>query len=318
MYYDRRVPKELLDLLLPDGSLGWLVPWLSSAPAAAAAGAHVQTRWARGGRSGGGIQLYLGRTSPLEILGRPRGRLELKADATYRRMSPALFAANLDTAGLATLSTALREHVERAAREAPRSFLGGEAIVHAGLMRHYGPLATEDAPFVALDSEARMGFASKGDRSRLEGQLAERVGIPATEKLPSKLDLVAVDHAGRLLLVEVKVDAAGLHRAAWQAAVHVARFRELLTLDPSWFREKLGGLAADKVRVGLVGRARVPSFEIAPAITPVIAAPDARADWASEWRRQIAPVVEASRRWLDGLRLWRLAADGRVVEDVAA
>lgn len=33
MYYDRRVPPELLDLLLPDAALGWLLAWLRANPA---------------------------------------------------------------------------------------------------------------------------------------------------------------------------------------------------------------------------------------------------------------------------------------------
>ena len=30
MYYDRRVPPALLDLLLPEAPLGWVLPWLRS------------------------------------------------------------------------------------------------------------------------------------------------------------------------------------------------------------------------------------------------------------------------------------------------
>ena len=54
MYYDRRVPPALLDLLLPEAPLGWVLPWLRS-PEATSSGAHVQTRRDRGGRRHGGL-----------------------------------------------------------------------------------------------------------------------------------------------------------------------------------------------------------------------------------------------------------------------
>lgn len=316
VYYDRRVPNDLLELLLPHGPLGWLHPWLST-DAAAAAGAHVQMRRDRDGRRLGGIQLYLGRTSPLEVRGRSKGRMRLHADKFYRAMSTSLFTGDLNHAKLAVIADALREHAERAARETHRTFIDGEAIVHAGLMRIYGPLATADTPFLALDSEARMGFDSTPDQVAFEATLPTVVGLPAREEVPRKLDLVAVDHDGRLLLVEVKADATGLMRAAWQAAVHVARFRELIRQHPTWFSDVLGPFAHDKARVGLLGRARLPAFDATPTITPVIAAPDPRDDWSSAWRREIAPVLGRS-GMLAGLRLWRLDADGRVLADVAA
>lgn len=294
MYYDRRVPPDLLNLLLPDGALGWLVPWLST-PAATSAGAHVQTRRDRQGRRLGGVQLYVGRTSPMEVRGRPGGRLQLHADPFYRAMAPALFATDFDAPTLARAAEALRAHAERAATETHRSFVDGEAVVHAGLMRHYGPLADADAPFVALDSEARVGFDSQADQDAYEAALPALVGIPAHEDLPRKLDLVGLARDGRVLLVEVKADASGLSRAAWQAAVHVARFQTLLKGHPTWVNAVLGDLARSKARVGLLGQAVLGPFGASAALTPVIAAPDTRPDWVAAWRREVAPVVGSSR-----------------------
>jgi len=187
MYYDRRVPPALLDLLLPDAALGWLLPWLRSEPAARA-GAHVQTRRDRDGRRHGGLQLYLGRTSPLELRATGRGAYRLHADAFYRAMTPELFAATWSAASLAKQAAALQAHVERAAQETHRSFVDGEAVAHAGLMRRYGPPAVEDAPLLALDSEARAGFDTTPDQQRFEAALRARVGLPEREELPRKLD----------------------------------------------------------------------------------------------------------------------------------
>lgn len=317
MYYDRRVPPELLDLLLPDAALGWVLPWLRS-EIGSLAGAHVQTRRDRGGRRQGGLQLYLGRTSPLELRPAGRGAYRLHADPRYREMTPALFATTWTPTSLAAEATALQAHVERAARETLPSFVDGEAVLHAGLMRRYGPLAVEDASIFALDSEARLGFESTPDQQRFEATLRASVGLPAREELPRKLDLVAVGRRGELLLVEVKKDAKGLTRAAWQAACHAARFQALVDEQPGWFNTVLGGVAAERSRVGLLGAARPPALSGVPELVPVIAAPDDRPAWAPAWRAEIAEVRHAAGRWLKGLRLWRLAPDGELVEDLAA
>jgi len=87
----------------------------------------------------------------MEVRGRPGGRLQLHADPFYRAMTPALFATDFDAATLAWAADALQAHAERAATQTHRSFVEGEAVVLAGLMRHYGPLASAEAPFVALD-----------------------------------------------------------------------------------------------------------------------------------------------------------------------
>ncbi|HZI08697.1 MAG TPA: hypothetical protein VEZ71_32065 [Archangium sp.] len=169
-------------------------------------------------------------------------------------------------------------------------------------------------PFLALDSEVRMGFEHLEAQKSFEDSLPERVGLPSGEEVPRKLDLVAVGPGGHLLAVEVKAKATGLVRAAWQAAVHVARFRALLVEDPAWFETVLGGLARQKADVGLLGRAKLPSFTNPPTIIPVLAAPDERAEWLSCWRTELAPVLAAARGQLDGLRLWRLDSTGQVTE----
>lgn len=317
MYYDRRIPPELLNVLLPGAALGWLLPWLAT-PAAAAVGAHVQTRRNELERRTGAIQLYVGRTSPLEVRARRRGRVRLHADPRYEAMTPELFGHDLELSDLARASGALREHSERAAAETVQSFVAGEGAVHAGLMRHYGHFATSDGPFIALDSEAKMGFSCDAHRKAFGATVRALVALPSAQQLPSKLDLVAVDRLGHVLLVEVKADASGLLRAAWQAAVHVARFRALLVEHPAWVTNVLREIAVEKVRIGLLGSAGVPPLAPTSGLTPVIAAPDPSEGWAASWRREIAPVLSASGGALTGLRLWRLAADGRVVEDIAA
>ncbi len=304
-------------MLSPSGALSWLVPWLREARAAELGG-HVQTRWNRQSRRLGGIQIYLGRTSPLEIRGRARGQVRLHADRFYREISPSLFGQDLLPAQCAAMAPELQRHLEDAAERTHRSFLDGEAVVHAGLVRRYGLLAGAARPFLALDTEARVGFDSKLDQHHFEVGLPGLVGLPPGEEMPRKLDLVAVTAEGGLLLVEVKADATGLQRAAWQVAVHVARFRALLASTPTWFSEVAGGLARQKQRVGLLGSAPLPNFTVKPRIHPVIAAPDLREDWGSQWRGELRPVLEASGQHLTGLRLWRLSPSGQLLEELLA
>lgn len=229
-----------------------------------------------------------------------------------------LFDVDFEHSQLTALANNLRDHVERAIDLAHRSLLDGEAVVHTGLMRRYGLLADRKTPFLALDAEARMGFDSLADQQSFETMLSEKVGLPEGADLPRKLDLVAVDHGGSLLLVEVKADATGLVRAAWQAAVHVARFRALIESDSTWFEHILGELARQKARIGLLGRATLPSFAVPPRVVPVLAAPDTRENWLSCWRTEISPILDAAKGHLAHLRLWRLDRTGQVIEDALA
>jgi hypothetical protein len=317
MYYDRRLPDPLLSLLQPEGCLGWLVPWLQT-PAAERAHGHVQFRRDRSQRKHGGVQVYVGRTSPLEVRTTGRGRLKLHADPFYQAMTPALFAAEYDEAGLSERATELRAHLEHAATATHRSFLDREATVHGGLLRHHGHGASRDVRWVAVDSEARTGFHSRAQQEAFEASLPGVVGLPATEEVPRKLDLVGASLVGDVLLVEVKEDARGLVRAGWQAAVHVARFEALLAEHPGWVAEVLAPWVVQRRQVGLLGDAPLPVWPASPRLVPVIAAQDDRPGWADRWRLELAPVVAACRGRLVGLRLWRLGPDCRVLEEVAS
>lgn len=83
MYYDRRLPTDLLSLLAEGSPLSWMVGHVRSDWGQDNL-AHLQFRRANGNRAKGGIQLYLGRTSPLEVVGKTTGHVELAADPFYR------------------------------------------------------------------------------------------------------------------------------------------------------------------------------------------------------------------------------------------
>jgi hypothetical protein len=308
MYCDRRVAAELLALLQPGRALSWLLPTLR-----AEEGWHVQTRRQASGPASGSLQVYCGRTSPLSLSLR-QGRLRLEAHPTYAALAPALFAETFDEGGLAARGDDLRAYLQAITCTADRIFLDGEARLHAGLMRRYGLLAPADAPFLALDAELKIGFVNKAAQRAATQAVTDQIHLPAREEVPTKLDALGVDRAGRLLLIEVKHDPSGLDRAGWQAAAHRARFAALEAHQPDWVRTTLASLAGDKARVGLLGEGWAPPWTHPTVWVPVLAAADPQPDWARRWSAALAPVIRACKGALQGLELWRLGPEGQRLE----
>lgn len=317
MYYDRRIPDSLLALLAPGGPLRWLVDLVRS-PWGETAGAHIQFRKAAGERSAGAIQVYVGRTSPLEFRGRAGGRLRLAADAFYRRLSPGLFGGDLLVTSLPAVRDRLEAHLRDSAVQTHRSFVDGEAVVHAGMMRRYGVRGRAEDRFVAIDSEAQVGFPSEGARRACERLLWERFGPWGPGVIPRKLDVVGLVDRRQVALVEVKADAAGIPRAAVQVAAHVWRFGELDRHAPAWAREGLQGLAHAKASVGLLGDCELPATGPTGDLVPVIAAPDSAVAWPERWRDSLAAIRAAHPGLLGALRLWRLSEGGEILDDAPA
>lgn len=70
LYYDRRLTEELLSLLFNGGPLSWLVAHSRADPQT-----RIEFRRADGERRLGSIQLYRGRTNPVEVLGLAKGQV---------------------------------------------------------------------------------------------------------------------------------------------------------------------------------------------------------------------------------------------------
>src|SRR5690606_11400265 len=139
------------------------------------------------------------------------GRVRLHADLGFVIESPALFAEDVDLARLAAVAATLREHVERAAS---RADLDEAGRLRAALMRRPGTLAGGDAPFVALDADARIAFSSLPEQVAFEEALPPLVGVPPWIELPSTLDLLGLRSASQLLFVVVQPDPERLEEAA--------------------------------------------------------------------------------------------------------
>ena len=148
--------------------------------------AHIQFRRDRRDRRFGSIQLYWGRTSPLEFRLRRGRRIRLNADSTYKAQSAQLFSKVVPIDQLDQLEEELRSHLVRIAIFLDRSpkrrqsFLKQEAVCHAGLMRRYGHGWIAGDPLALIDSEAQIGYRS---RDRRDADDAENPGTTATESL---------------------------------------------------------------------------------------------------------------------------------------
>jgi hypothetical protein len=319
IYFDRRLPSPMLELLWEGGPAGWLVPLVHSG-LEPSAHAHIQFRCNQVNRSHGGILVYFGRTSPLEIRGDAKKRVSFLAEKDYVALSPVLFNMKVGAEELRILRPRIETHLRDASEMVNRVFVSGEAICHAGMMRRYGLDFVGGDPFVVVDSEVRAGFDSTSEQGAFRQQERSALGIPDGD-FPSKLDAAVVLKSGALGLVEVKAKGEDLRRAALQAAVHVGVFRELRDQrGPRYLVEVINGMLEQKARVGMLGHGRFPRLREDAPLVPILAAPEPASNtgWADLWRKEVSSILETAGPRLAGLRLWRLSAEGELLEDVAA
>ena len=315
MYYDRHIVPELADTLKEGAALAWLVQHVHSAKGRSRH-AHIQFRRAPGDRRWGSVQLYWGRTSPLELQWRRGAKLRCVAHATYRQASPELFQESFPLEALEEKEAALRHHLDKAALilEEPecrrQALLKGEATSHAGMMWRYGHAYKASDPMLALDAEARVGFESRTKQREADAELRQRLELYSGEALPKKLDTIALSSDGHILLIEVKDREGDIRRALTQVVAHVARFEALLAHQ---LREVLHRMRRQKVMAGLIP-SDAPELLMEPSIRPWVAAPTSTPDWAEAWSEQTQDLREKWSSRLGGLRWVRLTERGDVLE----
>lgn len=312
IYYDRRIAPELLSLIQPGGALAWLVEYVRKD-----ASSRLDFRRDEGNRRGA-LQFYLGRTSPLEVQLGTRG-VRFSAHAEYVKVTPSLFAAVVPFADLESQEPTLRAHLGACASSASCSFTDGEAAAHNGMMRRYALDHRAGDPFLAGDSEVRLGFRASAEhatgtarRTAHEQQLREVLQLPTGADLPRKLDAIGVLPGGEIALVEVKDEHGDIGRAAWQAVAHVHTFTALMAQPDYDLLAVLNGMIDQKATCGLLP-AGTTVRAMKRDLVPVVAAPDSRPDWRTVWMDQAGPVLDR-RAGLAGCRFWRLSPDG-VIKD---
>ena len=279
--------------------------------------AHVQFRRDRGARRYGSIQLYWGRTSPLEFRLRRGRQVLLSADRSYKAASAQLFAEPLGIDQLAAREEELRAHLERVRKllaESPQrrqAFVKHEAVCHAGLMRRYGHCWRLGDPLVLIDSEAQIGYDGRGRRAAADAEIRQQLRLGDLATIPRKLDALGVLPTGDLALMEVKDAKGSIERAIVQAAAHLVRFSHLMARGI--LRDSIQTMTDQKITAGVVPRG-CPRLGAAPRVVPCIAAPVAPAGWPESWNQAIGKCDLEPRRLLSRLRLIRLDSGGRILD----
>lgn len=316
MYYDRRIDEELAWTIQPGGALSWLMDHVRSGEGADRY-AHVQFRRNRGDRRFGSIELYWGRTSPLEFKLRRGNQVRLNADSTYEAESADLFSRSFPIDRLEQLEHELRSHLERIgylldhSPKRRQSFLKREAVCHAGLMRRYGHGWRSGDPLVAIDSEAQIGYRDRPRRNADDTEIREQLQLSRSETIPRKLDALGVLATGDLVLVEVKDAGGSIHRAIVQAAAHLVRYRRLLAL--SSVRDTIQAMIDQKTAAGLIP-CGCPRLNYTPRVVPCIAAPVDLFGWPANWRQAIGNCSREIGALLRDALFIRLDDAGRILD----
>ena len=317
MYYDRHIDEALASTIRPGAALSWLIGHVRSAQGRTRH-AHLQFRRDRNGRPQGSIQLYWGRTSPLEFRLRRGGRVRLTAARVYRNASKALFSHAIPLERLGALEGELRAHLrsvgELLANDAPqrrRAFVRHEAVCHAGLVRRYGHSWRAGDPMVVIDSEARIGFRSPERRTADDTAIRQRLHLRHSESIPRKLDALGVLPTGDLALLEIKGTRGSIERAVIQAAVHTVRFSRLMAGGN--LRNVIQAMIEQKTAAGLIPPG-CPGLGETPRIVPCIAAPHPSCNWPARWRASVDACGAELAGVLPELMLVRLHPDGCILE----
>jgi hypothetical protein len=185
------------------------------------------------------------------------------------------------------------------------TFTQGEAWIHAGLSRRYGLFWKPSDPVLILDTESRVGFSSQQEQDSFKARLGQGTDWS------NQMDALGLLTDNSLALVEVKESSISLISAAQQLLCYHALFTEALangSLSPS----AVQGWIKRKQDVGLLPKAVYPLHH--RVLTPVIAIPDPNPSWLSNWRTQLDPLSQQYPQ-LTGLRLWRLSANGEILQE---
>ena len=191
-------------------------------------------------------------------------------------------------------------------------------------MRRYGLDHRAGDPLLAVDSEIQVGFRGEGAssgtalRNRFVAELSQAIDLPGRANSPRKHDTLGILSGGEIALIEVKDERGDIVRAVYQAAAFVYRLNALLAQPSYDLSDVVTGMVAQKVGAGLIPPGTMAVVASPLRLVPIVAAPDARPDWANIWRSQSAKVRQQASNHLNGLRFWRLSPSGEVVDEAMA
>jgi len=320
MYFDRRASPELVDDLRPGGVLHPLIDIRNEDPALR----DVQLR--RVGTSPTSwVSLYVGLTTVLDVVRGP-AYYRLRAHATHKQKG------GFDDAWrkpqtvdqLQDRWTAVEEYIHRVIPAVgPRHTLK-EGALHAAMCSCHSP------DYRVLDREACVGFDDQDEKSRVISSLKQELdsAMDATgnaEKwwvltrdaaLGTGLDLLGVDPAGRVLVIEVKPGSSplGIARGPRQVAFYVRLFQRWA--DASKDGEQiLNKMLRQRVTLGLTDDG--PELTHPLVFVPVLAIGEGSMSREIERRlRQLAGAMNAStlrHERIAPFEVWRVDASGHRV-----
>ncbi|HSP36521.1 MAG TPA: hypothetical protein VLR26_02080 [Frankiaceae bacterium] len=318
MRYDRRVSEELLQAISDDGPLAGLIDLVR------ADRGHRDLQLRRVKQPECWATLYVGLTKVLDVRER-NGSFRLDAHEAYRELSGFDESWRLSQP-LEDLQNCWQEvlaYVETAISAVPPEYTSAEGAVQSAMSSGI----TDE--FRVVDREAVLGHTNSGARSGtldpVEKALTEALvaagngepwwpGARGKVSFGGELDLLAIDEAGRLLVIMVKPAnaVAGIAKSPAQVALYA-------TLWSMWLDESddatevLQGMLDQRARLGL-GRAGpiVPPTTVVPVIA---IGPGKRSKEALPRLQHVAKAVQPvldTQQSLQPLEVWLVDEQGRV------
>jgi hypothetical protein len=324
MRYSRALPEDFEQLLLPGGSLRFIVDLvLQSDPCATDKALDIQLR--EDGKAGRKVMLYRGSTAIQNMrLDKRAGTLKLWAHDEYQKhfqdlgLNPSY--AIEDSEGLSAGITGYLKNVS----VGPQHF-NREGGCENWLSHRYGS-HWKPGEWVAVDREVVIGYENQAEKEAewepiktrfdefgvgLPALMRSRFNLPVQKKtVGNELDLLLWrPSTGEFLITEVKDggDAAGVYRSPIQVAAYLAAWRRFVEAQPADALNGVRSLLAQKIRLGLIPKEvplpeRISINALRPAI--IVQDPNRRSRCWKTLDGILQLLQEAMPGCLDGLGLW--------------
>jgi hypothetical protein len=333
MRYSRALPPDFEQLLLPGGSLRFIVDLvIQSGPCATDKALDLQLR--EYGRTGRKVTLYRGGTAILHMrLNRRARALRLWAHDRYQKqfqglgLSPSY--AVEDSEGL---RAGITGYLENVSVESPH--FEREGGCENWLSHRYGS-HWQRGEWVAVDREVVIGYENEAEKE-IEWRRSIKtrfdsfgVGLPALMqsrfKLPvqkktvgNELDLLLWQPSTKeLFMTEVKDggDAAGVYLSPIQVGAYLAVWRRFVEAQPEKALDGVQSLLAQKIKLGLIPK-EVLLPERINALRPAIIVqnPNRKSGCWKTMDGVLQLLQEAMPGCLDGLGLW--AVENNALADI--
>jgi len=318
MHYGRLISEPLLGALAAGGPLHSVMAWRQEDLVLR----DVQLRHEPKGPASW-VSLYLGLTSILDIVERA-GEFRLRAHPTHRARGQ--FGDSWDSwQSLGVLTQRwpkVQDYLSRIVHEVDHRWLDSEGKVHALLA------ASANTGFSVINREASISFSNQPTKKKLVDGWTKAVGQALdtgdtspwltalrAKKLGTSPDFLAVDDAGRLLVIEAKpaTAAAGIVGAPAQVGLYAAMYAAWLDQVGDAGTAELTAELVQRRRLGLVPGLAERFLAARPQVVPVLAiGPGVVSPEVWERVRSVAQALSSSAlsQGVAPLEVLRLTVDG--------